>query len=1026
MRRLTVLLLALTAAVLTAAGAPAVRVACIGNSITYGSTLADPSTDSYPSQLARLLGEGYEVGNFGRPGATLLNNGHNPYMASEEWERAKAFRPDIAIVHLGVNDTDPRNWPYFNRAFKADYLSLIDTLRQINPEVKIYIANLSPLLSSHWRFRSGTRVWRDKIREEIRQIAAESGCTLIDFDTPLHDRHNLIHDSIHPNEEGAKLLADYVYGAITGRFGGLRLSPVMTDGMVLQRDEYLTLRGSADAGVPITLRLDGRTYRTRSDAEGRWKVKTLPLVANGRKLTMTVTDGRDTVTVRDILAGEVWMASGQSNMAFTLRDDTRGAEAIAASGDSLLRFFVMEPIAQTSAYTWPDSIRERVNRLEYFEPKGWKDVSPDNAGGLSAIAYYFARQLRDSLNVPVGIIQNAVGGSGIETWIDVDKLRGVMPELLNDWSRNDYVQPWARGRAILNMGGDQPRLRHPYEPSYLFSTAISPLDHYPLRGVIWYQGESNEHNIEIHEALFPTFVANIREYFGQPDLPFNFVQLSALSRPSWGEFRNMQRVLRDRVGNVGMAVSMDCGDSLDVHPRQKAPVGDRLARLALARTYRHDVESQGPEPLIASSRDGAVWLTMSEQPKSLDGRPLRHFEIASATEPFRTARAEIIGNKIKVYNMNVKNPTVVRYAWESFVRPNLVSEAGLPAPTFEIEAENALALELEPGLDAGVSAPFCGFVDGKLIVAGGCNFPKHPMAPNSEKRYYRGIYALTDDNRWEKIGNLPETIAYGATASVDTALVLIGGDNGKGATDAVRMLRLEGLRPKLSELPSLPGTLDNMAAAAIGQMVYVAGGNFNGVPSTRLFALDLTAPDSGWKELADMPGNPRVQPVMAASGGKLYLWGGFAGKHQGHEATLELDGLCYNPANNKWTSLPAPVTADGETVSLGGGVAVTLPSGTIATIGGVNKDVFLEALRNQAPDYLTHEPQWYRFNDRLLIFDPRTSQWHDFGRQEGAARAGAGAAADTKGRIYLNGGEVKPRIRTAEFMIISPYDHSRE
>ena len=1023
MKRLLVLLTAMTA-VLLAAAKP-VKVACIGNSITYGSTLADPSTDSYPSQLARLLGEGYVVGNFGRPGATLLNNGHNPYMASEEWARAKEFRPDIAIIHLGINDTDPRDWPYFNRAFKTDYLSLIDTLCQINPDVRIYIANLSPLLSSHWRFRSGTRVWRDKIREEISKVAAESGCTLIDFNTPLHDRHNLIHDSIHPNEEGAKLLASYVYGAITGDYGGLRLSPVMSDGMVLQRDEYLTLHGRANAGAAITLRLGGRSYHTTADAEGFWKVKILPLVANGRKLTLTVTDGRDTVTVRDILAGEVWMASGQSNMAFPLRDATGGPQTIAASSDSLLRFFVMEPIALTDNTTWSDSIRQRVNDLRYFEPKGWHDASPEVTPGVSAVAYFFARELRDSLRVPVGIIQNAVGGSGIESWIDVEKLRAVMPELLNDWSRNDYVQPWVRGRAIQNMGGDQKHLRHPYEPSYLFSTAISPLERFPVRGIIWYQGESNEHNIEIHEALFPTFVANMREYFGKRDLPFNFVQLSSLSRPSWGEFRNMQTVLRNRVGNIGMAVSLDHGDSLDVHPHDKAPVGDRLARLALSRTYHRAIEAAGPEPLIASSRDGAVWITMSAAPKSLDGKPLRYFEIASDTDPFRPARAEIIGNKIKVYNMNVKNPTVVRYAWESFVRPNLVSEAGLPSPTFEIEAENAGALEIEAGLDAGVSAPFCGAIADRVIVAGGCNFPEHPMAPNSVKRYYRGIYALTDDNRWQKIGNLPETMAYGATAATDSALVLIGGDNGKGATDAVRMLQLDGLTPRITDLSALPGTLDNMAAAAIGRTVYVAGGNYDGVPSTRLFALDLDNESAGWKELAPMPGNPRVQPVMAASGGKLYLWGGFACRHEGHEPSLELDGLCYNPANNKWSPLPAPETVDGEKVSLGGGVAVTLPTGTIATIGGVNKDVFLEALRNQAPDYLSHEPEWYRFNDHLLIFDPRKGKWSDFGRQEGAARAGAGAAADSKGRIYINGGEVKPRIRTAEFMIISPYDYSR-
>lgn len=1009
-------LLAIASAV--AAVAAPVKVACIGNSITFGSTLADPKASSYPALLALRLGDGYNVGNFGRPGATLLNRGHNPYMASEEWRRAKAFKPDVAIVHLGINDTDPRNWPYFNRNFKSDYLSLIDTLRQINPKVEIYIANLSPLLSSHWRFRSGTRVWRDKIRHEIESVASESGCTLIDFNTPLHDRRNLIHDSVHPNEEGAELLADYTYGAITGDFGGLSLPAVMSDGMVLQRDEYLTLHGRADAGADIALTLDGHTYCTRADAEGFWEVTILPLVANGRKLQLSVTDGHDTLTINDILAGEVWMASGQSNMAFPLCDDTDASRAISASGDSLLRFFVMEPIALTSNVVWPDTVRQRVNRLKYFEPQGWKSVAPSNAGSLSAIAYYFARQLRDSLNVPVGIIQNAVGGSGIESWIDVGKLRETMPELLNDWSRNDYVQPWVRGRAIHNMGGDQPRLRHPYEPSYLFSTAIRPLAHYTLRGVIWYQGESNEHNTEIHEALFPVLVKNLREYFGQPDMPFNFVQLSSLSRPSWGEFRNMQRILRDRVGNAGMAVSLDCGDSLDVHPRRKAPVGERLARLALAGTYGHNLDSRGPEPLVASSRDGAVWITMSATPHSTDGLELRHFEIASESGPFLPAKAEIIGNEIKVYNMNVKNPTIVRYAWEPFVRPNLAGPSGLPAPTFEIEAENADELQPEKGIEVGVSAPFCGVAEGRFVIAGGCNFPEHPFAPDARKRYYRGIYMMTDGNQWEKIGNLPETLAYGATAAIADGLVLIGGDNGKGSTNEVSLLQINNRKATISRLPALPGTLDNMAAAAIGRTVYVAGGNFNGTPSTRVFALNLSAEKPVWHELKPMPGNPRVQPVMAASGNKLYLWGGFAGKHEGHEATLELEGLLYDPSTGKWSKLPAPVTADGTTVALGGGVAVTLPSGQIATIGGVNKEVFLEALRNQAPDYLTHEPAWYRFNDRLLIFDPHTSQWLDSGRQEGAARAGAAAIANSKGEILLTGGEVKPRVRTAETLHI--------
>ena len=140
-------------------GKDTVKVACIGNSITYGTLVEDRETMSYPAQLGRMLGDGYEIGNFGRPGATLLKKGHNPYMKSPEWRDALAFKPDIAIVHLGVNDTDPRNWPYHGDEFVTDYVSLIDSLRAVNPDVRIIIARLTPLSAKHYRFKSGTRAW---------------------------------------------------------------------------------------------------------------------------------------------------------------------------------------------------------------------------------------------------------------------------------------------------------------------------------------------------------------------------------------------------------------------------------------------------------------------------------------------------------------------------------------------------------------------------------------------------------------------------------------------------------------------------------------------------------------------------------------------------------------------------------------------------------------------------------------------------------------------------------------------------
>lgn len=143
------------------------RVACVGNSITYGMKLADPATESYPAQLQQMLGDGYEVGNFGKSGATLLRHGHRPYVEQEEWAKAKAFKGDIAVIHLGVNDTDPRNWPFYRDEFVSDYLALIDTLRQQNPKCRVLVALLSPITHNHPRFESGTQQWHEEIQEAI-------------------------------------------------------------------------------------------------------------------------------------------------------------------------------------------------------------------------------------------------------------------------------------------------------------------------------------------------------------------------------------------------------------------------------------------------------------------------------------------------------------------------------------------------------------------------------------------------------------------------------------------------------------------------------------------------------------------------------------------------------------------------------------------------------------------------------------------------------------------------------------------
>ena len=188
-------------------GQQPVKVACIGDSVTYGSLIEDRENNSYPAQLQRMLGDRYEVGNFGKPSATVLKKGHCPYMESQEFTDALSFSGDIAVIHLGLNDTDPRNWPNYGNEFTSDYFALIDSIRASNPDVRILIALLSPV----------TKEWHAAIQKEISAIAETAQVELIDFNSRLDSRHELLPDSVHPVAEGAGILADIVFQAIIGR-----------------------------------------------------------------------------------------------------------------------------------------------------------------------------------------------------------------------------------------------------------------------------------------------------------------------------------------------------------------------------------------------------------------------------------------------------------------------------------------------------------------------------------------------------------------------------------------------------------------------------------------------------------------------------------------------------------------------------------------------------------------------------------------------------------------------------------------
>ena len=692
MRTLAVLLLfvgLLTASAASKKTVRKIKVACVGNSITYGTGIKDRAHFSYPVQLQKMLGDNYEVGNFGKPGATLLNHGHRPYMRQDEFRQAMAFKGDIAVIHLGINDTDPRNWPNYRDDFVRDYLSLMDSLRSANPKVRFILACMTPIADRHPRFISGTKCWHDEIQEAIKTVARVSGAELIDFHAPLYPYPNLLPDAIHPNPEGAGILARTVYGGITGDYGGLKLPCVYTDNMVLQRDTPLDIHGTANTGDRVVVSIAGQKAVAVANNRGEWSVKLKPL-AVGTDYTLTIQAGKQKKVFSHVAAGEVWLCSGQSNMAFRLDQAATGKRDIARADDPDLRLFDMKGRWETYDVAWPASCLDSLNHLQYFENTAWKATTPETAARFSAIAYYYGKMLRDSLKVPVGLICNAIGGSPTESWIDRNTLETQFPAILKDWLYNDFIQPWVRGRAAKNLTNDSTHLgRHPYEPCYLYESGILPLRQYPIKGVIWYQGESNAHNMEAHEQLFRLLVSSWRANWKNLQLPFYFVQLSSLSRPSWTWFRDSQLRLMKSIPYTGMAVSSDHGDSLNVHPVSKQPIGERLARWALNKTYGHAVTPSGPifESVAREGNALVVSFAYGDGLHTSDGKSPLCFEIAEEDGLYYPAQVEIEGSKVRLTCPQLKSPRYVRYAWQPFTRANLVNKDGLPASTFRGEAD---------------------------------------------------------------------------------------------------------------------------------------------------------------------------------------------------------------------------------------------------------------------------------------------------------------------------------------------------
>lgn len=531
--------------------------------------------------------------------------------------------------------------------------------------------------------------------------------------------------------------------ALASAHAEVRLHPLFTDHMVLQREGVAPVWGTASPGEAVRVEFDGRTVEATADAEGRWMVALKDLPASSEPRTLTAR-GANTVTVNDVVVGDVFLASGQSNMDSPLNSGA-ASEAIPTAEDPLLRFF---------------TVAKSIAAEPQTDVKGqWLPATPDNAKGFSAVAYFFARDVRERQNVPVGIIRSAWGGTPIKTWMSLASLQQEpaivstlkewddafskyqalkdQPEVMEayyremqDWETN--VEPAFKAARKAHAGavaaaaaaGQPPppaptparpepvmpnpiampaASKRPSVPTISHNAMIAPLAPYGLRGILWYQGEADGSKGAEYRVLFPRLIESWRALFGQPGLPFLFVQIPASGTdPSVVSAKGMP-FLRDAQASAlslpatAMAVTLDIGEAKDAHPDNKIHVGQRLALAARKLIYGEDIVVSGPAYASHEIRDGRVivrftgtggGLVIGRAPwraKSMPEVPtdkLVGFAVSGSDGKWFAAEAVLDGDTVVVSSPEVPAPAAVAYGWADSPSVNLYNKEGLPAAPF--------------------------------------------------------------------------------------------------------------------------------------------------------------------------------------------------------------------------------------------------------------------------------------------------------------------------------------------------------
>jgi len=467
----------------------------------------------------------------------------------------------------------------------------------------------------------------------------------------------------------------------------VKLSRIFGSNMVLQRDMPIPLWGWADAGEEVTVSMDGASATATPGADGRWKIS-LPAKPAGGPYTVTI-QGKNSLSLENVLMGEVWICSGQSNMAWSVsQSDDGDLETLTAKFPNIRLISVPQV-----------GVQEPQND---FAGDGWQVCSPQTVGGFSGVGYFFGRQIHQTIGVPVGLIDNAWGGSACEAWIRRDLMEAdeKYHPLLQRWKETEqqYEQAAAGDSEDAKKQAQTLRgqLAGNHRPSNIYCGVLHPTIGYGIRGAIWYQGESNAGRAYQYRHLFPLMIKSWRDEWGQGDFPFYFVQLADFMDESaepqdsaWAELREAQTMTLNVLPNVGQAVITDLGEAHDIHPKDKQNVAKRLARWALAKDYGLSLTHQSPRYRSVEFQGGKAIVKFDHVGGGMDLFDVRTplgFTIAAGDHRFVNAQAKVVDREtIEVWSDQVKEPASVRYAWSNNPVCNVQNADGLPLTPFRTD-----------------------------------------------------------------------------------------------------------------------------------------------------------------------------------------------------------------------------------------------------------------------------------------------------------------------------------------------------